>query len=116
MSYQKIPAPQQLPHSGTTDELPQSDVDSYDYLIVGGGTAGCVIASRLAEYLPNKKILLIEGGPSDFMDDRVLQLKDWLGLLGGELDYDYGTTYQPNGRFHLLDSESEIPTQHSRRD
>ena len=56
-----------------------------------------MIASRLAEYLPNKKILLIEAGPSDFMDDRVLDLKQWLSLLGGELDYDYGTTEQPMG-------------------
>ena len=31
------------------------------------------------------------------MDDRVLDLKQWLNLLGGELDYDYGTTEQPNG-------------------
>ena len=59
---------------------------------------GCVIASRLAEYLPNKKILLIEAGPSDFTNDRVLDLKQWLSLLGGELDYDYGTTEQPMGR------------------
>jgi choline dehydrogenase-like flavoprotein len=81
----------------TTTQLPASDVDAYDYLIAGGGTAGCVIASRLAEYLPHKRILLIEAGPSDFMDDRVLDLKQWLSLLGGELDYDYGTTEQPMG-------------------
>ena len=75
-----------------TTQLSAPDATKYDYLIVGGGTAGCVIASRLAEYLPQAKILLIEAGPSDFMDDRVLKLKDWLSLLGGELDYDYGTT------------------------
>ncbi|KAL8995614.1 MAG: hypothetical protein Q9169_004688 [Polycauliona sp. 2 TL-2023] len=82
----------------TTVELAAADANAFDYLIVGGGTAGCVIASRLAEYLPSKKILLIEAGPSDFMNDKVLKLKDWLNLLGGELDYDYGTTEQPNGK------------------
>lgn len=81
----------------TTNNLAASDVDSFDYVIVGGGTAGCVIASRLAQYLPRMRILVIEGGPSDFMDDRVLLLKDWLSLLGGELDYDYPTTEQPMG-------------------
>jgi choline dehydrogenase-like flavoprotein len=82
----------------TTNEFPAVDVNSYDYIVVGGGTAGCVIAARLAEYLPNKRTLVIEGGPSDFMDDRVLNLKEWLNLLGGELDYDYGTTEQPMGK------------------
>lgn len=81
----------------TTTELSPSDVDSFDYLIVGGGTAGCVIASRLSEYLPEKRILLVEAGPSDYLNDKVLNLKEWLNLLGGELDYDYGTTEQPNG-------------------
>lgn len=86
----------------TTTKLSNSEVDSFDYLIIGGGTAGCVVASRLAEYLPKKRMLLIEAGPSDFMNDKVLKLKDWLNLLGGELDYDYGTTEQPNGKYMAL--------------
>lgn len=80
----------------TTDILSSQFCD-FDYIIVGGGTAGCVIASRLSEYLPNKSILLIEGGPSDIDNDKVLKLREWLTLLGGDLDYDYRTTEQPNG-------------------
>lgn len=82
----------------TTTWLSAAQVDRFDYVIVGGGTAGCVIASRLAEHLPQKKILLIEAGPSDFMDDKVLDLRLWLGLLGGDLDFDYLTTEQPMGK------------------
>ncbi len=85
----------------TTTELSPAQANDFDYLIIGGGTSGCVIASRLAEYLPHKKILLVEAGPSDYMNDKILNLKDWLNLLGGELDYDYGTTEQPNGKCHI---------------
>lgn len=86
----------------TTTELRFEDVDSFDYLIVGGGTAGCILAARLAEYLPHKRTLLIEAGPSDFTNDKVLLLKEWLSLLGGDLDYDYGTTLQSNGECRIL--------------
>ena len=81
----------------TTVELSSAEVDSFDYVIVGGGTAGCVVASRLSAYLPQKKILLIEAGPSDYNHDEALQLREWLSLLGGELDYGYKTTEQPMG-------------------
>ena len=42
------------------------------------------------------------------MDDRVLDLKKWLTLLGGELDYDYGTTEQPMGNSYIRHSRAKV--------
>ncbi|NKJ49047.1 hypothetical protein CIC12_20365 [Burkholderia sp. SG-MS1] len=38
--------------------------DTYDYLIVGGGSAGCVLANRLSAN-PNVSVCLVEAGPND---------------------------------------------------
>ncbi|HET6634522.1 MAG TPA: GMC oxidoreductase [Streptomyces sp.] len=82
-------------------------MSTYDYVIIGGGTAGSVLASRLTED-PDVTVALIEGGPSDVDRPEVLTLRRWLGLLGGELDYDYPTTEQPRGNSHIRHSRARV--------
>ncbi|GGN82900.1 oxidoreductase [Streptomyces albiflavescens] len=81
--------------------------NTYDYVVIGGGTAGSVIASRLTEN-PDVTVAVIEGGPSDVDREDVLTLRRWMGLLGGELDYDYPTTEQPRGNSHIRHSRARV--------
>jgi malic enzyme len=53
-----------------------------DYVVVGGGTAGCALAARICEGLPNAKVVLLERGRPRtdeqvccFLDVKVVQVK-----------------------------------------
>lgn len=61
----------------------------YDYIVVGGGLSGCVVASRLSQYDKDASILLIEAGPDT--RSRTEMLKMEAINLGGPFDWQYKT-------------------------
>src|SRR2546427_4989275 len=79
----------------------------YDYIIVGGGPAGCVVAARLAEH-PALTVCLIEAGPTDDGKLDVLALKNWPNLLGTPLDYDYRIEIQERGNSRIRHSRGRV--------
>ncbi|MDQ3375557.1 MAG: GMC family oxidoreductase N-terminal domain-containing protein [Actinomycetota bacterium] len=79
----------------------------FDYLVLGGGTAGAVLAARLAED-PEVGVCLVEAGPSDEGDWRILELWNWVNLLGTELDYDYVIEPQERGNGLIRHSRGKM--------
>jgi choline dehydrogenase-like flavoprotein len=61
--------------------------DSYDYIIVGAGSAGCVLANRLSED-PDVEVLLIEAGGAD-TDPRIFKPVAFEDLQNTPVDWAY---------------------------
>jgi choline dehydrogenase len=66
----------------------------HDYVIVGAGSAGCVLANRLTED-PDVSVLLIEAGGPD-ANDLVHIPAAFSALYRSAQDWDHSTGYEPN--------------------
>ena len=69
---------------------------TYDYIVIGAGSAGCVVAARLTED-PDVSVLLLEAG-GDGLRDIVRQPPLWPTLAGTERDWAYSSVTQPGTR------------------
>ncbi|WP_175982976.1 GMC family oxidoreductase [Caballeronia zhejiangensis] len=61
----------------------------YDYVIVGGGAAGCALAARLSEDA-SSRVLLLEAGPAD-TDPYIHMPVGFFKMTGGPLTWGYRT-------------------------
>ena len=92
-------------HSSTP--IREGHGDEYDYIIVGAGSAGCVLANRLSED-SNVTVLLIEAGGRD--DDSHIQMPlAYTKLHGTSVDWRYQTIPQVHSSQGLVGKRSIWP-------
>ena len=72
---------------------------SYDFVIVGGGSAGCALASRLSAD-PSTRVLVLEAGRPDYPWDLYIHMPAALSFPIGNRFYDWKYESEPEPFMH----------------
>ncbi|MHA7283959.1 GMC family oxidoreductase [Arthrobacter sp. TMS2-4] len=79
----------------------------FDYVVVGGGSAGAAVAARLSED-PDVEVALVEAGPDDRGQEVILRLDRWMELLESGYDWDYPIEPQENGNSFMRHARAKV--------
>ncbi len=83
-----------------TASAPTSDAD---YIIVGAGTSGLLLANRLSSD-PAVRVVVVEAGPDERANPNVTAPLSWQRNLGSSVDWAYATAPQPGAGGRALES------------
>ncbi|KAG8630270.1 hypothetical protein KVT40_001889 [Elsinoe batatas] len=63
--------------------------ETFDYIVCGGGTSGCVVAGRLSKALPECSVLLLEAGADDRGKENSTMPGGWNLNFGTDRDWNF---------------------------
>jgi choline dehydrogenase len=81
-----------MPARGSSQQNSEPSRQSYDYVVIGAGSAGCVLANRLTES-PDVTVLLLEAGGQDDADEIHIPVA-FSALFKTKWDWNYETAEQ----------------------